>query len=273
MFPGTFEYFDRWRSSVMRLNQKIAVVTGAGSGIGRATAIRLAKEGAYVGALDIDLANAEQTAAEIVSMGGKATAIRTDITKRGEVFAAAETIDRIYGKIDVWVNCAGYSKIIPTMDCTEEIWDITMNINLKGCFFGCQAAIAHMNPKGGSIINFSSESGKKGTNCYAAYCSSKFGIIGLTQSLSAEFAPKGIRVNDICPGVVLTPMWDKQVEDYAKKRNIRPEEVMPRFISNIPLHRLCELEDVTNLVVFLATDDSAYITGQSLNLSGGSTMY
>ncbi len=257
----------------MRLNQKIAVVTGAGSGIGRATAIRLAREGACVGVLDIDLENANQTAAEIASMGAKAIAIQTDITKRDDVFAAAETIERLYGKIDIWVNCAGYSRIIPFLDCTEEIWDRTMNINLKGCFFGCQAAITHMNPAGGAIVNFSSESGKKGTNWYAAYCSSKFGVIGLTQSLSAEFAPHGIRVNTICPGVVITPMWDKQVADYAKKRNIQPEDVMPRFKNNIPLHRLCELEDVTNMVVFLVTEDSAYITGQALNLSGGSTMY
>lgn len=257
----------------MLLNGKIAVVSGAGSGIGKATAIRLAKEGAKLGLLDINEENANDTVKEIQAFGGTSIAIKTDISLRDDVFKAAELVEQTYGKIDIWVNCAGYSKILPFLECTDEIWDRTMNINLKGCFLGCQAAITHMNPAGGAIVNFSSESGKKGTNCYAAYCASKFGVRGLTQSLSAEFAPRGIRVNAICPGVVLTPMWDKQVADYAKKRNIKPEEVMPRFKSNIPIHRLCELEDVTNLVLFLVTDQSAYITGQSLNLTGGNTMY
>lgn len=257
----------------MLLNQKNAVVTGGGSGIGQAVAIRLAKEGAAVGLLDINLEGAEKTAEQIRAIGGKAVVVRTDITSRQEVFSAADRLTEELGPLDIWINCAGYSKIIPFLNCTDEIWDRTMNINLKGCFLGCQAAITHMNPKGGVIVNFSSESGKKGTNCYAAYCASKFGIRGLTQSLSAEFAPKGIRVNAICPGVVLTPMWDQQVGDYAKKRGIKPEEVMPRFRNNIPLHRLCELEDVENLVLFLVSDQSTYITGQSLNITGGNTMY
>ncbi len=257
----------------MMLEKKIAAVTGAASGIGQAIAQRFGKEGACVALLDINYEQAEKTAEEIRAAGGKAMAIRTNITKRADVFAAAEKIEKEWGKLDIWVNCAGYSKILPFLDCTDEIWDKTMDINLRGCFLGCQAAITHMNPAGGAIVNFSSESGKKGTTWYAAYCASKFGIRGLTQSLSAEFAPKGIRVNAVCPGVVLTPMWDQQVVDYAKKRNLKPEEVMPRFRNNIPLHRLCELEDVTNLVMFLVTDQSAYITGQSLNITGGNTMY
>ena len=259
---------------MLTLENKTAVVTGAGSGIGQATALRLAEEGARVALLDINEESASKTSKMIEEKGGAAKAFAVDIAKREDVFGAAKQASELFGPIDVWVNCAGYSKIIPFLDCTEELWDRTMNINLKGCFFGCQAAITYMNPQGGSIINFSSESGKKGTNCYAAYCASKFGVRGLTQSLSAEFAPKGIRVNAICPGVVYTPMWaNGQVEDYARKRNIKPEEVMPRFCSNIPMHRLCELEDVTNLVLFLASPQSSYITGQSLNLTGGNTMY
>ena len=257
----------------MLLNQKNAVITGAGSGIGKAVAKRLAAEGANVGLLDVNADAAAKTAEEIAAFGGKALALQADITQRYDVFSAAETMVSTFGKLDIWVNCAGYSKILPFLECTDDIWDRTMNINLKGCFLGCQAAITYMNPDGGAIVNFSSESGKKGTNCYAAYCASKFGVRGLTQSLSAEFAPKGIRVNAICPGVVLTPMWDKQVADYARKRDIKPEEVMPRFRKNIPLHRLCKLEDVTNLVLFLVTDQASYITGQSLNLTGGNTMY
>ena len=148
-----------------------------------------------------------------------------------------------------------------------------MDINLRSCFLCCQAAVTYMDPAGGSIVNLSSESGKKGTLWYEAYCASKFGIIGFTQALASEYAAQGIRVNALCPGGVQTPMWDAQVADYAKKRGIKPEEVMPRFRKNIPMHRLCELEDVTNLVLFLVTAASAYITGQALNLSGGNTMY
>ena len=257
----------------MILGNKVAVVTGAGSGIGQATAIRLAKEGAKVALLDINEAGLATTLNMIQDAGGVAMALPTDITKKDAVFAAAKAATDAWKCLDIWVNCAGYSRIVPFLEQTEEIWDTTMNVNLKGCFFGCQAAVTYMNPEGGAIVNFSSESGKKGTNWYAAYCASKFGVIGLTQSVSAEFAPKGIRCNSICPGVVITPMWDKQVADYAKKRNLKPEDVMPRFKNNIPQHRLCELEDVTNLVMFLVTPASSYITGQALNLCGGSTMY
>lgn len=255
------------------LEKRTVVVTGAGSGIGRAIALRLAQEGGRVALLDINESGAQETAEMIRSAGGDAAVFKVDITCREEVFDAARRTSEQFGPIDIWINCAGYSKILPFLECTDEIWDRTMNINLKGCFLGCQAAITYMNPEGGSIVNFSSESGKKGTNCYAAYCASKFGVRGLTQSLSAEFAPKGIRVNAICPGVVQTPMWSTQVADYARKRGIKPEEVMPRFRNNIPLHRLCELEDVTNLVLFLVSPQSSYITGQSLNLTGGNTMY
>ena len=257
----------------MILENKVAVVTGAGSGIGRATAMRLAKEGAAVAVLDIHEEHAAETAEMIKQAGGRALAVKTDITKREDVFGAAEKTVKEFGPLDIWVNCAGYSKIIPFLDHTDEIWNRTMDINVHGCFLGCQAAVTYMNEKGGAIVNFSSESGKKGTTWYAAYCASKFAVLGLTQSVSAEFAPKGIRCNAICPGVVLTPMWDQQVADYAKKRNLKPEEVMPRFRNNIPLHRLCELDEVTNLVLFLVSDQSSYMTGQSINLTGGSTMY
>ena len=119
----------------------------------------------------------------------------------------------------------------------------------------------------------SSQSGKIGAASYQAYCSSKAGIIGLTQSLAVELAPYGIRVNSICPGVVLTPLWDKQMEDYANKRNLKPEEVMPYFAGKIPLGRIGKIEDVANLAIFLASDKASYITGQAINVSGGSVMF
>ena len=258
----------------MMFEGKTGVVTGAGSGIGKAVANRLADEGAAVAVLDMNFDAAMVTVEEIKGRGGKAIACKTDITSKDQVFAAAEAAFKAFGSIDLWVNCAGYSKIIPFLDHTEEIWDRTLDINLKGTFFCCQAAVTYMKDNGGgNIVNFSSQSGKKGTNSYVAYCASKFGIIGLTQSVAAEFAPMNIRCNSICPSVVRTPMWDKQLHDYAVKKGIRDEDVMPRFVKNTPLGRLCEYEDAANLVVFLLSDNSSYMTGQALNLTGGACMY
>jgi len=127
--------------------------------------------------------------------------------------------------------------------------------------------------QGGVIINMSSQSGKVGNSHYAAYCASKFGIIGLTQSLAVEFAAQGIRVNAICPGVVPTPMWDTQIEDYARKRGLKPEEVMSYFESKIPMGRIGTAKDVAHAALFLASDEADYITGQALNVSGGSVMH
>lgn len=256
----------------MEFKNKCAVVTGAGRGIGRAVALRLAQEGAGVALLELDPDTVTRAAREIAEAGGQAVALPTDVTDRDQVFAAAGKANEMFGGLDIWVNCAGYSRILPFLDCTEEIWDRTLNINLKGTFFCCQAAVTYMKDHGGSIINFSSQSGKKGTNNYAAYCASKFGIRGLTQSVAVEFAPDGVRCNCICPGVVLTPMWDAQLSDYAKKRHISDETVIPRFIRNTPLGRLCEYDDIANLVVFLASGSSSYMTGQSLNLTGGCCM-
>ncbi|MCF0238543.1 MAG: SDR family oxidoreductase [Sphaerochaetaceae bacterium] len=256
----------------MSFTNKCAVVTGAGSGIGKAVALSLANKGAKVALLDMNYEATRNVASDICSSGGTAIALKVNVTKKEDVFNATKEAFDTLGAIDHWVNCAGYSKIIPFLDHTEEIWDTTIDINLKGTFLCCQAAVTYMKDNGGTIVNFSSQSGKKGTNSYAAYCASKFGIIGLTQSVATEFAPK-IRCNCICPSVVLTPMWDKQLSDYATKRHISDDEVMPRFIKNTPMGRLCEYEDVTNLVEFLLSESSSYITGQSLNLTGGSCMY
>ncbi|MGI6433624.1 MAG: SDR family NAD(P)-dependent oxidoreductase [Sphaerochaetaceae bacterium] len=256
----------------MSFQGKTVVVTGAGSGIGQAIAFSFAKDNANVALLDINADGLATTQKIIESEKGKFLTILTDITQKEEVFTAAELIKSKMGQIDHWVNCAGYSKIIPFLEHSEEIWDRTLDINLKGTFFCCQAAVTSMLDSGGSIVNFSSQSGKKGTNNYAAYCASKFGIIGLTQSIAVEFAPH-IRCNCICPGVVPTPMWDKQLADYANKRQIADNEVMDRFIKNTPMQRLCEYDDIINLVKFLLGEESSYMTGQSLNLTGGACMH
>lgn len=258
----------------MLLEGKSIVVTGAGSGLGAAAAKAFAKEGAKVAVLDIQAEAAKKIAEEIALMGAKSLDLAVNVASKASVFAAGDTVAEAFGGIDVWMNCAGVSKILPFLDCTEEIWDLTMDVNLKGMFFCCQSAVGHMLKKsGGTIINMSSQSGKKAGAQYQAYCASKFGVIGLTQSIALEFAQKGIRANAICPGVVQTPMWDTQAADYAKKRNLKTEEVMPYFCKTIPLGRVASYKNFTDMAIFLASDKSDYMTGQSLNLTGGSILH
>ncbi|WP_407857794.1 SDR family NAD(P)-dependent oxidoreductase [Enterococcus hailinensis] len=256
------------------MNGKIAVVTGGGSGIGAGICLELARIGAQVIVSDINGEAALEVAKEIEDNGFKAEARKLDVTNANDIKELGDYIKEKYGLVDYWVNSAGISKIIPFFEHTEELWDNTLDINLKGQFLCCKVAVEQMLEKGkGSIINLSSQSGKVGTSSYQAYCSSKFGVIGLTQSLAAEFGPKGIRVNSIAPGVIYTPMWDEQKKDYAKKRNLNPDEVMDYFKAKIPLRKLGTVEDVAKLVKFLLSDDATYITGQTINLNGGDIMF
>ncbi|SHJ28199.1 SDR family NAD(P)-dependent oxidoreductase [Propionispora hippei] len=256
------------------LKGKSIVVTGGGSGLGAAASKAFAREGAKIAVLDLDEAAAKHTANEIMAEGGEAIFQKVNVVDKKSVFLAGDIIAEQFGGIDVWMNCAGVSKILPFLDCTEEIWDFMLDINLKGGFFCCQSAVTHMlKSNGGVIINLSSQSGKKAGSHYQAYCASKFGVIGLTQSIALEFAKQGIRANAICPGVVQTPMWDKQVHEYAKKRNLQPEEVMPYFCKTIPMGRVASYKNFTDMAIFLASDKSEYMTGQALNLTGGSIMF
>lgn len=257
----------------MRLAGKVAVVTGGGSGIGAALCRTFAAEGAVVAATDIDRTAAEAVAAGIRAADGAAEAWAFDVADGAAVENAADGIEARLGPIAIWVNNAGVSFIVPFLECTRATWELTQRVNLTGAFVGCQAAVRRMLPRGqGSIINMSSQSGRQGNSHYAAYCASKFGIIGLTQSLAVEFAGQGIRVNALCPGVVFTPLWDRMIADYAAKRKMAPEAVRPYLESKIPMGRLCTPEDVARAAVFLASDESAYITGQALNVNGGGVM-
>lgn len=258
----------------MKFKDKVAVVTGGGSGIGKGICLDLANKGATVIIVDVNLDDANMVKEEILKAGNQADAYKLDVSNYDDVQKFGSYIKANYKRIDSWINSAGISKIKPFSEHDEALWDKTLDINLKGQFNCCKVAIECMLEHGsGSIVNLSSQSGKVGTSSYQAYCASKFGVIGLTQSLAAEFGPHGIRVNSIAPGVIYTPMWDMQKVDYAKKRNLEEDNVMDYFKSKIPLRRLGTVEDVSNLVSFLISDDASYITGQTISLNGGDIMF
>ncbi len=257
-----------------KLVDRVAVVTGGGGGIGAEICRTFAQEGAVVAVIDVRLSAAEQVAAEIQNSDGRAAAWGVDVTDQAAVEQMAGEIEQRLGPLGIWVNNAGISRVIPFLECSESVWDLTLDINLKGAFFGCQAAVRRMLPRQqGVILNMSSQSGKEGNSHYAAYCASKFGIIGLTQSLAVEFARQGIRVNALCPGVVFTALWEEQMADYARKRNIKPEEVRAYMEEKIPIGRACTPLDVAQTAVYLASDMAANVTGQAINISGGSVMH
>jgi 3-hydroxybutyrate dehydrogenase len=256
-----------------RLAGRAAVVTGGGSGIGAGICRAFAREGAPVGVADLNLEAARQVAAAIEAEGGRALPLHADVTDAAAVAAVADEVERAFGPLEIWVNNAGISRVVPFLDCTEELWDATLRVNLKGAFLGSQAAIRRMLPRGrGVVLNMSSQSGKTGASQYAAYCASKFGVIGLTQSLALEYARSGIRVNAICPGVVFTGLWDEQLADYARKRGLAVDQVRPYLAEKVPMGRLCTVEDVAGTAVFLASDEAAFITGQAVNVTGGLVM-
>lgn len=267
----------------MRLKDKIALVTGAGQGIGKGIAVRFAREGADVIINDVSRENAESVAEEIRKLGRKSIAVVADISKKSEVDKMAQKVFFEFKSVDILVNNAGISRIVPFWDMTEEIWDKVININLKGTFLCCLVFVPHMierrgtrrAPEGsgsGKIINMSSKSGKIGNTAFAAYCASKSGIIGFTQSLALDLAQFNINVNAICPGIVFTPHWDELEKQYAKKRNMPVEDVRKYLEGKIPLGRAQTVEDVANIAVFLASDQSDYMTGQAINITGGQEM-
>jgi len=257
-----------------RLTDRVAVVTGGGSGIGAGICRAFAREGALVAVADLNPEAARRVAAEIEAEGGRSLAVALDVTDAAAVACAADEIERTLGPLEVWVNNAGISRVVPFLDCSEELWDAVLRVNLKGAFIGCQVAIRRMlRRRRGVVLNMSSQSGKTGASQYAAYCASKFGVIGLTQSLALEFAREGIRVNAICPGVVFTGLWDEQLEDYARKRGLSVDQVRPYLEDKVPMGRLCTVEDVAGTAVFLASDEAAFITGQAVNVTGGLVMH
>jgi NAD(P)-dependent dehydrogenase (short-subunit alcohol dehydrogenase family) len=254
------------------VTKKIAVVTGAGSGIGRAIATELAARDHTVVVTDLDLAAAEATAKEL---GGDASTLALDVTDAAQAKSVAEAVAQRHGAIDVWVSNAGISKMQRFLDVTPEDLRRTLAVNLEGIFLCGQAAAGVMIGAGraGAIVNVASMAGKQGRVPYLAdYVASKFGVVGLTQAMAFELAPHGITVNSVCPGYVATPMQTRELGWEAALRGTTEDEVRQLYIDDTPLGRLETPQDVARAVAFLAGPDARFITGEALAVNGGAFM-
>jgi acetoin reductase-like protein len=258
----------------MRISQRVALVTGAGRGIGRAIALRLASEGTDIVAADIDERLAINTRDEIAALGRRALALVCDISQRQAVFEMVEQAIQTLGGLDILVNNAGVHQVRPILDITEADMDFMFGVNVKGVFFCTQAvAPVMMHANRGKIINLASHAGKRGGVNSAHYGASKAAVISLTRSWALALAPYHINVNAVCPGTVDTDMWAKIDEDTAVMEGLPKGEVLRRAIERIPLGRVETPEDVAGLVAFLASADADYMTGQAINITGGVTMF
>jgi len=245
-----------------KLKDQVALVTGGARGIGKAISKRLANEGAAIAIVDILLEVAEETASEFKALGIDAIALKADVSSFEEAEAAIKKTVEHYGRLDILVNNAGITKDTLMMRMTPNDWDLVMNINLKGTFNFTKAAIRPMmKARKGKIVNISSVVGRMGNAGQANYSASKAGVIGLTKTSAKELASRNINVNAVAPGYIATDMT-KAISDTA----------MEAFMALLPIKRAGTPEDVANLVFFLSSDESDYITGQVINVDGGMLM-
>jgi len=259
---------------VGRLTGRVIGITGGGSGIGRACALAYAAEGAHVAVTDIGELG-DPVAREIVASGGRAEAWFLDVTARETIPAVIEAIVASLGPLDVWHNNAGVSTMGRFIDLTEDDWDINMDVNAKGVFNCSQVVARHMIEagRGGKIVNTASMAGRQGGVAFLPhYVASKFAVVGLTQAMANELGPFGITVNAICPGYVVTPMQDREAVWEAQLRGIEPDAVRQLYVAETPLGRLQTPQDVARVAVFLASSDSDFITGASIDVNGGAWM-
>lgn len=249
------------------LDGRVALVTGAGHGIGRAIAARLAAEGCAVGLLDIAEEAAEAVAAQAREAGGRAAAAAADIGDAAQAAAAMTRLQDLLGPCDILVNNAGISRMGRVLDLDLADWRESFRVNTDGVLHGCRAVVPGMAARGrGRVINTASWFGKRAQPGYAAYCCSKFAVIGLTQALALEVAGSGVTVNAVCPGTIVETAMREAADAQSRRLGLRTAREREHLI---PLGRVGLPEDIARVVAFLASDEAAYMTGQAINVDGG----
>ncbi len=250
-----------------RLAAKLALVTGAGSGIGQAAALRFAAEGATVGVLDVSAEAAAGTVTLIEKQGGSAQPLTADVAVAGEIAAAVDEFAAAQGGLHVLYNNAGVGSVGSVALADEANWDRCFDVNVKGTYLCSRAALAHLGT-GGAIINQGSVAALVGVPNFAAYCAAKGAVVALTRSMAIDLAPRGIRVNVICPGTVYTPL----MEPLLRARGDGDLDLgLARTVTKYPIGRLGDPEDIANVALFLASDEAAFLTGAVITPDGGMT--
>ncbi|MGE5633221.1 MAG: 3-oxoacyl-ACP reductase FabG [Caulobacteraceae bacterium] len=246
----------------MRLEEKVAIITGSARGIGKATAVKFVQEGAKVVVCDVNIDQVNETVEELKKLGGKVIGLKVDVTNRESIKKLFEDAVAAFGRIDILVNNAGITADGTLVKMTEEDFDKVINVNLKGVFNCGQAAAAYFSENGGGVIlNASSVVGLYGNYGQTNYAATKWGVIGMTKTWAKELGKKGIRVNAVAPGFIMTPMTEKM-----------PEKVLEMMKEKSPLRSLGQPEDIANAYCFLASDEARFITGTVLSVDGGVVM-
>jgi len=252
-------------AGIVRLNGKVAIVTGAAQGIGRAIAMRLAAEGAKVAIADINEEIAQRTASEIKAAGHEACAVKLDVTSLDSAMAAVERVEREVGPLDILVNNAGWDKLEPFVESVPETWDRVIAINFRGVIHCCKAVAPKMQTRGhGKIVSIASDAGRVGSMGEAVYSGCKGAIIAFSKTLARELARNNINVNVVCPGPTETALLQGVMAEQPK--------VLDAMKRGIPMRRLGKPEDLAGAVAFFASSDADYATGQVISISGGLTM-
>jgi 2-hydroxycyclohexanecarboxyl-CoA dehydrogenase len=253
----------------MKLKRKTAIVTGGGSGIGRATALALGLEGANVAIADIAIDNANRVRDEVRATGfGSAIACRVDLTKKAEVDAMVQTALEEFGQIDILVNCAGWDRLEPFIESTEETWDKIIAINFKSVLNTVKAILPHlMERNSGKIINIASDAGRVGSSWEAVYSGTKGAVIAFSKTLARETARHNINVNVVCPGMTDTPLMQA-----IREQSEKTAKIVDAVVKATPFRRAAKPEEIAAMVVFLASNDSDFMTGQTISVNGGLTM-
>lgn len=252
---------------MQRLKGQTAIITGAGSGIGRASAIAFASEGAKVVVVDVDRTSAESTVNEIQRHSGQAVAQVCDVSKSHDVRNAIETAVQTYGKIDILFNNAGIILPKPIEDIEEQEWDRLFEVNLKGMFLFIKYGLDELRKTKGKIINTGSMTGLAGQKKNPAYSATKGAVAALTRSLAIDLAPEGIRVNSFCPAGVLTPLLENWFSQHPDPQAIRKSQDLSHMLG-----RTATAEEIASVALFLASDEASFITGQSIPVEGGATI-